>query len=67
MQANQIVYDVVTRLGGSIAAEHGIGQLKTGWLETHAPAGSIDLMRKLKNVLDPKGLMNPGKVLAAGD
>lgn len=65
--ANQIVYDVVTRLGGSIAAEHGIGQLKTGWLETHAPAGSIDLMRQLKRMLDPKGLMNPGKVLAGGD
>ena len=67
MEANQIVYDIVTRLGGSIAAEHGIGQLKTGWLETHAPAGSIDLMRKLKDVLDPKGLMNPGKVLATRD
>lgn len=63
--ANQIVYDVVTRLGGSIAAEHGIGQLKSGWLEAHAPAGSIDLMRKLKDALDPKGLMNPGKVLNA--
>ncbi len=63
-EANRIVYEVVTRLGGSIAAEHGIGQLKTGWLQQHAPAGSIDLMRKLKHVLDPKGLMNPGKVLA---
>ena len=61
--ANQIVYDVVTRLGGSIAAEHGIGQLKTGWLEAHAPEGSIALMRQLKDLLDPKGLMNPGKVL----
>lgn len=65
--ANQIVYEVVTRLGGSIAAEHGIGQLKTGWLQQHAPDGSIDLMRKLKDVLDPRGLMNPGKVLAARD
>lgn len=63
-EANQIVYEVVTRLGGSIAAEHGIGQLKAGWLETYAPDGSVDLMRKLKDVLDPKGLMNPGKVLA---
>ena len=65
--ANCIVYDVVTRLGGSIAAEHGIGQLKTGWLQQHAPAGSIGLMRKLKEALDPKGLMNPGKVLADRD
>ena len=65
--ANQIVYDVVTRLGGSLAAEHGIGQLKTGWLQQHAPAGSLDLMRKLKEALDPKGLMNPGKVLTDRD
>lgn len=62
--ANRIVYEVVTRLGGSIAAEHGIGQLKTGWLAQHAPAGSLALMRSLKDALDPKGLMNPGKVLA---
>lgn len=61
--ANRIVYDVVTRLGGSIAAEHGIGQLKTGWLEEHAPDGSLALMHQLKQMLDPKGLMNPGKVL----
>ena len=65
--ANQIVYDAVSRLGGSIAAEHGIGQLKTGWLQQHAPAGSIDLMQKLKDVLDPTGLMNPGKILNPRD
>lgn len=64
-EANAIVYDVVSRLGGSIAAEHGIGQLKTDWLEAHAPEGSIALMQKLKTLLDPKGLMNPGKVLGA--
>ena len=64
-EANAIVYEVVSRLGGSIAAEHGIGQLKTDWLEAHAPEGSIALMQKLKSLLDPKGLMNPGKVLGA--
>ena len=67
IEANGIVYDVVTRLGGSIAAEHGVGQLKTDWLATHAPASSLALMRTLKNALDPKGLMNPGKVLATRD
>ena len=61
--ANAVVYDVVDRLGGSIAAEHGIGQLKPAWLAQHAPAGSLALMRQLKNTLDPKGLMNPGKIL----
>lgn len=62
-EANRIVYEVVSRLGGSIAAEHGIGQLKTDWLAAHAPAGSIELMQSLKQMLDPRGLMNPGKVL----
>ena len=66
-EANRVVYDVATRLGGSIAAEHGIGQLKTAWLAEHAPMGSMDLMRQLKHVLDPKGLMNPGKVLVPRD
>lgn len=60
---NRIVYDEVARLGGSIAAEHGIGQLKTDWLKVHAPVGSLDLMRILKHALDPQGIMNPGKVL----
>lgn len=63
LAANGVVYDVVSRLGGSIAAEHGIGQLKPAWLAEHAPAGSIALMQQIKSVLDPQGLMNPGKVL----
>jgi FAD/FMN-containing dehydrogenase len=63
LAANALVYDVIDRLGGSIAAEHGIGQLKPEWLAQHAPAGSMALMRQLKSALDPRGLMNPGKVL----
>ena len=63
LAANAVVYEVVDHLGGSIAAEHGIGQLKPGWLAQHAPAGSMSLMRQLKSTLDPHGLMNPGKVL----
>ena len=62
-EANAVVYEVVGRLDGSIAAEHGIGQLKPTWLAQHAPAGSMALMRQLKATLDPQGLMNPGKVL----
>ena len=61
--ANAVVYDVVDRLDGSIAAEHGIGQLKPEWLAQHAPEGSMALMHQIKNALDPQGLMNPGKVL----
>ncbi|MGV0998600.1 MAG: FAD-binding oxidoreductase [Fluviibacter sp.] len=63
LAANAVVYEVVDRLGGSIAAEHGIGQLKPEWLAQHAPSGSMALMRQLKTALDPKGLMNPGKIL----
>ena len=63
LAANAVVYEVVTRLGGSIAAEHGIGQLKPAWLAQHAPAGSVALMQRIKAALDPQGLMNPGKVL----
>ena len=63
LAANAVVYEVVTRLGGSIAAEHGIGQLKPSWLAQHAPTGSIALMQRIKAALDPQGLMNPGKVL----
>lgn len=60
---NAIVYDIVSGLGGSIAAEHGIGQLKPAWLAQHAPAGGMALMQQIKKALDPQGLMNPGKVL----
>ncbi len=65
--ANAVVYEMVERLGGSIAAEHGIGQLKPEWLAQHAPAGSMAFMRQIKVSLDPQGLMNPGKVLRTPD
>jgi FAD/FMN-containing dehydrogenase len=60
---NRIVYDAVERLGGSISAEHGLGQMKREAIRDHKPALELELMRKLKFALDPKGLMNPGKVL----
>ena len=60
---NRIVYDVVAALGGSISAEHGLGQLKREEIHSHKPALELELMRTLKRALDPKGLMNPGKVL----
>jgi FAD/FMN-containing dehydrogenase len=60
---NRIVYDAVQRLGGSISAEHGLGQLKREAIRGHKPPLELELMRKLKAALDPKGLMNPGKVL----
>ncbi|HTN28276.1 MAG TPA: FAD-linked oxidase C-terminal domain-containing protein, partial [Burkholderiales bacterium] len=60
---NRIVYDVVASLGGSISAEHGLGQLKREEIKRHKQALELELMRTLKRALDPNGLMNPGKVL----
>lgn len=58
-----VVYGVVDRLGGSISAEHGLGQLKREAIRDHKDALELQLMRSLKRTLDPKGIMNPGKVL----
>jgi len=60
---NRIVYDAVARLGGSISAEHGLGQLKRDAIRSQKSPLEMELMRALKSALDPKGLMNPGKVL----
>ena len=60
---NRIVYDTVAELGGSISAEHGLGQLKRDEIRAHKSPLEMELMRRLKQALDPKGLMNPGKVL----
>ncbi|HKX38314.1 MAG TPA: FAD-binding oxidoreductase [Burkholderiales bacterium] len=60
---NRIVYDAVERFGGSISAEHGLGQLKRGAIRAHKSPIELELMRRFKAALDPHGLMNPGKVL----
>jgi FAD/FMN-containing dehydrogenase len=60
---NRIVYDIVGRLGGSISAEHGVGQLKREQIVQQKSAVEMELMRALKHAIDPEGLMNPGKVL----
>lgn len=60
---NTIVYNHVYRLGGTLAAEHGIGQLKSQWLEDYKDPVALSLMRKVKSMLDPERLMNPGKWL----
>lgn len=60
---NRLVHDIIDRLGGSISAEHGIGQLKLEELVRYKSPVAIELMRQLKRTLDPKGIMNPGKVV----
>ena len=62
-QVNRIVYDIVHSLGGSISAEHGVGQLKRGELRHYKSALEMALMDSIKNTLDPNNLMNPQKVL----
>ena len=60
---NRIVHDNVARFGGSISAEHGLGQLKRDEIQRYKSPLELELMRKLKRALDPDGIMNPGKVL----
>jgi FAD/FMN-containing dehydrogenase len=61
---NAIVYDLVYRHQGTLAAEHGIGQLKGHWLQRYQDPAALQLMRGIKQLLDPHGLMNPGKWLS---
>jgi FAD/FMN-containing dehydrogenase len=60
---NAIVHRLVLAFGGSISAEHGIGQLKRDELAEIRPAIEIDLMRRIKHAFDPAGIMNPDKVI----
>ena len=60
---NRLVHDLVHQLGGSISAEHGLGQLKRQEVLRYKSETEMDLMRAVKQALDPRGLMNPGKLL----
>jgi FAD/FMN-containing dehydrogenase len=62
-KAEELVYQPLADVGGSISAEHGIGLLKRDALAQHEPAVAIDLMRRVKAALDPQGRLNPGKLL----
>ena len=60
---NRIVHDLVIELGGSISAEHGIGRLRLDENLHYKSPVEIEMMRTLKRALDPKGIMNPGKLI----
>jgi FAD/FMN-containing dehydrogenase len=62
-EIERFVDDLVTAAGGSISAEHGIGQMKRGELERLAAPGDLAALRAIKHALDPNGLMNPGKLV----
>jgi FAD/FMN-containing dehydrogenase len=61
--ANHIVYGLLDELGGSISAEHGLGQLKREEITRHKSAVEMEMMRSIKRMLDPHNIMNPGKVV----
>jgi FAD/FMN-containing dehydrogenase len=62
-EVNRVVYGVVDALGGSISAEHGLGQMKREEIRHHKDALELELMRAVKRAFDPQDLMNPGKVI----
>jgi FAD/FMN-containing dehydrogenase len=62
-EVNAAVFAVVKKYGGSISAEHGVGVMKRDLLPSVKDPVALDLMRGLKRMLDPKGILNPGKVL----
>src|SRR5690625_4613816 len=61
----KLVHDSVHRFGGSISAEHGVGQLKRDLLPDYKDPGELELLRALERALDPAGIMSPGKVVPA--
>ncbi len=63
---NRIVHDIVHEMNGSISAEHGIGLIKRDELASYKDEVALDLMRVLKQALDPHNILNPGKVVAMG-
>src|SRR4029077_20603061 len=58
------LFELVAELGGSIAAEHGVGLLKSGRLALQWDEAALSLAERVKAAFDPKGLLNPGKKLA---
>ncbi len=61
------VHDIAAMLGGSISAEHGVGQLKVDEIVRYKSPVEMELMHRLKRALDPGGTLNPGKVVTPGD
>ena len=60
---NDVVFEVVLKLGGSISAEHGIGRLKANHMPHIKSPVEYGMMRGLKQMLDPRNILNPGRVL----
>ena len=57
------IFDTVLHLNGTLSGEHGVGQEKRPFVSRELDTGSIALMKAIKRVFDPAGILNPGKVL----
>ncbi len=66
-QIEAAVYEPLAAIGGSVSAEHGIGLEKKHWLGICRSEDEISVMQRLKQALDPKGILNPGKIIDAGE
>jgi FAD/FMN-containing dehydrogenase len=62
-RVTELLADCLARYEGSISAEHGVGLLKKQYLDCSRSAAEINLMRQIKRVFDPKGILNPGKLV----
>jgi FAD/FMN-containing dehydrogenase len=61
-EVSKWVFDIVQHYGGSISAEHGVGLLKKDYLHYSRSELEVSIMRQIKKVFDPHGIMNPGKI-----
>jgi FAD/FMN-containing dehydrogenase len=57
------LFNLVRKFGGSVSAEHGIGVLKKPYLKYSKSEQEIEIFRQVKRILDPKNLLNPGKII----
>ncbi len=62
-EAIDMIFDRALALGGTLSGEHGIGLAKSKFLETETSPGTLAYSRRMKSVLDPKGILNPGKII----
>lgn len=63
LRVEQAVYEPLQAIGGSVSAEHGIGLEKKPWLHLSRSEAEINMLKRLKAMLDPRGILNPGKVI----